>query len=92
VLKSSAASAWELQQAESHLQQAVQVAEQLQGEQEGLWVDSNKACAAEVEAADAAHSALSMLLCQAGRDEEAAAHLQALGFRFRLSSEVRAIK
>eukprot|EP00775_Hariotina_reticulata_P007157 gene7157-7372_t len=88
VLKSSAASACELQQAELHLQQAVQAAEQLQAQQEGLWVDVNKACAAELDAADAARSALSMLLCQAGRDDEAATHLQALGFKFRLSREV----
>lgn len=89
VLKASAASQDELQQAEAHLQRAIAAAEQLAGQQDGLLLESNKACAAEAEAADAARSALAMLLCQSGREAQAAVHLAALGFKFRLSSEVR---
>ncbi|WIA10512.1 hypothetical protein OEZ85_010701 [Tetradesmus obliquus] len=88
VLKASAASQDELQQAEAHLQRAIAAAEQLAGQQDGLLLESNKACAAEAEAADAARSALAMLLCQSGREAQAAVHLAALGFKFRLSSEV----
>jgi thioredoxin-like negative regulator of GroEL len=88
VLKASAASHDELRQAEEHLQQAIAAAEQLSAQQDGLLLESNKACAAEAEAADAARSALAMLLCQSGRRDEAAVHLAALGFKFRLSHEV----
>jgi hypothetical protein len=88
VLKLRAASQHELQQAEAQLQQAIAAAEQLSEQQDGLLVESNKACAAEAEAADGARSALAMLLCQSGREAEAAVHLAALGFKFRLSNEV----
>lgn len=88
VLKSSAASLQQLQQAEEHLQEAIATADQLLAEQDGLLVDSNKACAAELQAADEARSTLAMLLCQAGRDVEAAPHLTALGFKYRLSHHV----
>lgn len=73
------------------LQHAVTSAEQLSEEEGGLLVESNKGCAAELEAADAARAALAMLLCQAGggRSADAAPHLKALGFKFRLADEVR---
>lgn len=89
LLKYSAASAAELQQAEQHLTTAISIAEHLSEQEGGLLVDSNKACAAELDAADAARSALAMLLCQAGRDAEAVPHLTALGYEYRLSAEVR---
>jgi type II secretory pathway component PulJ len=89
VLKASAASQDELQQAESHLQRAIAAAAQLAEQQDGLLLESNKACAADAEAADGARSTLAMLLCQSGREAEAAVHLAALGFKFRLSNEVR---
>ena len=91
VLKASAASAAELQEAEQHLTQAVSIAQELAEQQHGLLIDSNKACAAEYEMGDrTARAALAMLLCQAGkgRDAEAAVHLRALGYKFRLSKEV----
>ncbi|KAF6257421.1 hypothetical protein COO60DRAFT_1227495 [Scenedesmus sp. NREL 46B-D3] len=88
VVRASAASHDELQQAEAHLQQAVASAEQLSAQQDGLLLQSNQACAAEADAADAARSALAMMLCQSGREVEAAVHLAALGFKFRLSNEV----
>jgi hypothetical protein len=89
VLKAAAASTASLQEAETVLAQAISIAQQLSHEEGGLLVESNKGCAAELEAADAARSALAMLLCQGGCDAEAAPHLKALGFKYRLSREVR---
>jgi hypothetical protein len=91
LLRATAASHDELQQAEAHLQQAIAAAEQLSAQQDGLLLESNKACAAEAEDADAARSALAMLLCQSGREDAAAVHLAALGFKFRLSREVSCV-
>lgn len=88
VLKAAATSAASLLNAQQLLAQAVDVAQQLSEEEGGLLVESNKGCAAELEAADAARSALAMLLCQAGHDAAAVTHLQALGFKYRLSHEV----
>lgn len=89
VLKAAAASAASLAEAEEVLTQAVDIAQQLSEEEGGLLVESNKGCAAELEAADAARAALAMLLCQSRRAPDAAVHLKALGFKFRLSQEVR---
>lgn len=89
MLKAAAAFATSLQEAEDVLAQAISIAQQLSQEEGGLLVESNKGCAAELEAADAARSALAMLLCQRGCDAEAAPHLKALGFKYRLSQEVR---
>jgi hypothetical protein len=88
VLKAAATSEASLLEAQQLLAHAVDVAQQLSEHEGGLLVESNRGCAAELEAADAARSALAMLLCQAGRDAEAVPHLQALGFKFRLSHEV----
>ena len=88
LFKHTAASAAELRQAEHHLSTAIDIAEHLSQQDDGLLADSNKACAAEVDAADSARSALAMLLCQAGRDDEAVPHLTALGYKYRLSKEV----
>jgi hypothetical protein len=88
VLKAAAASPESLLEAEQLLQQAIDIIAQLSKEEGGLLVESNKACAAEVEAADAARAALAMLLCQRGQDADAAAHLKALGYKFRLSQKV----
>lgn len=89
VLKAEATSADSLSEAETLLQKAVDIAAELSEEEGGLLVESNRACAAEVEAADAARAALAMLLCQRGRDADAAPHLKALGYKFRLAEEVR---
>jgi hypothetical protein len=91
VLKAAASSAEALQEAEQLLQQAITTAQQLSQQEDGLLVQSNKACEAEVEAADAARAALAMLLCQNGRGREATTHLQELGFKYRLSTEVRSV-
>lgn len=88
VLKAAAASPESLLDAVQLLQQAIDIAGQLSKEEGGLLIESNKACAAEVEAADAARAALAMLLCQRGQDVDAASHLKALGYKFRLSQEV----
>lgn len=87
-LKAAAASAECLKKAEQLLQEAISIAQQLAEEEGGLLVQSNKGCAAELEAADGARSALAMLMCQAGRDSEAGPLLKALGFKYRLSREV----
>jgi hypothetical protein len=92
VLKAAAASTSSLQEAETVLAQAISIAQQLSQEGGGLLVASNKGCAAELEAADAARSALAMLLCQRRCDAEAAPHLKALGFKYRLSQEVRRMR
>eukprot|EP00879_Flechtneria_rotunda_P030369 GHRR01032994.1.p1 GENE.GHRR01032994.1~~GHRR01032994.1.p1 ORF type:complete len:284 (+),score=115.29 GHRR01032994.1:72-923(+) len=88
VLKADASSAEQLSEAEQHLQQAVSISEALAVAEDGLLVDSNRACAAEVEAGENARAVLVMLLCQAGRDKEAAEHLTVLGCKVRLSREV----
>jgi len=88
-LKAAATPAQSLQEAEQLLQEAIRIAQQLAEEEGGLLVQSNKGCAAELEAADGARSALAMLLCQAGRDTEAGPLLKALGFKYKLSREVR---
>lgn len=88
VLKAAAASAASLAEAQQVLTQAVDIAQQVSETEGGLLVESNKGCAAELEAADAARAALAMLLCQSRRADEAAVHLTALGFKFRLSQEV----
>lgn len=90
VLKAAATSAASLEEAQQSLTKAIEVAQQLSQEEGGLLVESNKACADELDAADAARSALAMLLCQNGREAEAAPHLKALGFKYRLSQEVGA--
>ncbi|GBF93433.1 hypothetical protein Rsub_06566 [Raphidocelis subcapitata] len=74
--------------AERHLAAAVAASEALARLEDGLVVESNKACAREAEAGNEARRALAMLLAQAGRDGEAAAHLRELGFAWRLGRGV----
>ena len=50
---------------------------------------ANRVCEADMElGCSTARSALAMLLCQAGRDEEARPHLLQLGFKHRLAHRV----
>ncbi|KAI8473979.1 MAG: hypothetical protein J3K34DRAFT_456998 [Monoraphidium minutum] len=74
--------------AEAALRRAVADAERLAAMDEGMVVASNKACAREAEAGATARGALAMLLCQAGRGGEAAAHLRDRGFSWRLGARV----
>jgi hypothetical protein len=74
--------------AEGILEAAVAASEALLRLEDGLVVESNKACAREAEAGSEARRALAMLLAQAGRDAEAAAHLRELGFAWRLGRGV----
>ena len=74
-----------LQVVEDHLSAAVDSARALAAAEDGLVVDSNKACAKELSAGDDARRALAMLLCQSGRDAEAAELLGELGFAWRLA-------
>ncbi len=103
-LLSCADSPADLHEAEALLRRAVAVAERLAGAQGdsagggngsdddgdiGLpLADANAACRRECEAGDEARRALAMLLCQLGRDDEAAGHLKQLGYTHRLARQV----
>lgn len=87
-LLSEAATQQALNTAERHLRAAVAAGAALADTDAGLMVDSNKVCAAEASAAGEARGMLAMLLCQQGRDAEAAEHLAVLGYAWRLAPGV----
>lgn len=73
---------------EGHLRAAVATAERLATAEDGL-LGGNPECKKELQRSLAARESLCLLLCQGGRDEEAAPHLAALDFKFRLAREAR---
>lgn len=103
-LLSCADSTADLREAEVLLRRAVAVAERLAGAQgdpagdgngsrhdsdtDLPLADANAACRRECKAGDEARRALAMLLCQQGRDDEAAGHLKQLGYTHRLARQV----